>query len=268
MPQPSSTTWTAGDVRVTRVVDEEIVLPLENPLPGWCVPGFAPSTGEFRLAFSALAIDAGGTSIVVDPWLANDAARGRADAADHGDRLLAALGTAGHPPDEVDLVVLTHFDGIGWVTRPSGGAWVPAFPRARYVVPRVELDEWTAHPEGHEGFAVLVDAGLVDTVAPPHALAPGAELIALPGHSAGHAGVRIESGGELAVYSGHLFVYLTQVIDPTLSNDEDPATATATRQRLLAELADRRGLLLTTLIGGPGGGRVERDGEARWRLVP
>jgi glyoxylase-like metal-dependent hydrolase (beta-lactamase superfamily II) len=268
MPPPSPAAWPVGDARVTRVVDEEIVLPLEEPLPDWCVPGFAPSAGEFRLVFSALAIRAAdGTSIVADPWLANDGARGRPDAAEHARRLLGALADAGHPPEEVDLVVLTHFDGIGWVTRPSDREWVPAFPRARYVVPRIELGGWTAQPEGHEGFAVLVDADVVDAADPPQALAPGVELVALPGHGPGHTGVRVESGGDLAVYAGHLFVYLTQVIDPTLPNDEDPATATATRQALLAELADRRGLLLTTLIGGPGGGRVERDG-ASWRLVP
>jgi glyoxylase-like metal-dependent hydrolase (beta-lactamase superfamily II) len=232
------------------------------------VPAFAPSPGEFRLVFSALAVRAAdGASIVIDPWLANDTARGRPDAADRADRLLGALAAAGHPPDEVDVVVLTHFDGIGWVTRPSGERWVPAFPRARTVVPRTELDGWIAHPDDHEGFAVLVDAGMVEAADPPHPLAPAVELVALPGHSPGHAGVRIESGGDLAVYAGHLFVYLTQVIDPALPNDEDPATAAATRRALLAELADRRGLLLTSLIGGPGGGRVARHGEL-WRLEP
>jgi glyoxylase-like metal-dependent hydrolase (beta-lactamase superfamily II) len=268
MLPPPPGTWVIGDVWVTRVVDEEIVLPLDDALPEWCVPGFAPSAGELRLAFSALALDAAGISIVVDPWLANDAARDRADAPEHADRLLGELVAKGHPADEVDLVVLTHFDGIGWVTRPSGDGWVPTFPRARYVVPRIELDEWTAHPEDHEGFAVLVDAGLVDAVDPPYRLAPGVELVALPGHSPGHTGVRVESGGQLGVYSGHLFVYLTQVIDPTLPSDEFPEQARATRRSLLAELAERDGLLMTSLIGGPGGGRVRADGEGRWRLEP
>lgn len=203
---------------------------------------------------------------MVDPWLANDAARGRDDADGHVERLLADLAAAGHPADEVDLVVLTHFDGIGWVTRPSGQGWVPAFPRARYVVPRIELEEWTAHPEGHEGFAVVVDAGLVDPVEPGHRLAPGVELAALPGHSPGHCGVRIDSGGDLAVYAGHLFVFLTQVVDSTQPNDEDPATAAQTRQTLLTELAGRDGLLLTTLLGGPGGGRVRAEGGTSWSL--
>jgi glyoxylase-like metal-dependent hydrolase (beta-lactamase superfamily II) len=265
MPAPSPATWSVGDVRVTRVVDEEIVLPLDDALPDWCVPHFAPSPAEFRLVFSALAIAAGGASIVVDPWLANDAARDRPDAAEHCDRLLADLDAAGHPAADVDLVVLTHFDGIGWVTRPSGQGWQPTFPRARHVVPRIELDEWTAHPDGHEGFAVLVDAGLVDAVDPPNALAPGVELVGLPGHSLGHCGVRIDTGGGLAVYTGHLFVYLTQVVDPTRPNDEFPDVATVTRRSVLAELAERDGLLLTTLIGGPGGGRV-RVGREGWRL--
>jgi hypothetical protein len=33
------------------------------------------------------------------------------------------------------------------------------------------------------------------------------------------------------------------------------------RAAYLAELADRDGTLLTTLVGGPGGGRVQREGD-------
>ena len=48
--------------------------------------------------------------------------------------------------------------------------------------------------------------------------------------------------------------------DPTEAADLDPAVATASRIRVLDELADRDGLLLTGLLGGPGGGMVRRAG--------
>ncbi len=43
------------------------------------------------------------------------------------------------PPSDVDVVVLSHVDGIGWSLRRDGDDWVPTFPRARYVLPAAEL---------------------------------------------------------------------------------------------------------------------------------
>ena len=60
---------------------------------------------------------------------------------------------------------------------------------------------------------------------------------------------------------------LLQVDDPGADAGElDLSTATATRRDLLDELASRDGVLLTTLVGGPGGGVVQRSGSG-YRLV-
>jgi glyoxylase-like metal-dependent hydrolase (beta-lactamase superfamily II) len=79
-----------------------------------------------------------------------------------------------------------------------------------------------------------------------------------PGHNAGHLAVRIESDDSLAIYAGHLFLTPFQL--QALESLDDPetlrATAARTREVVLRELADRDGVLLTTLLGGSGGGTV------------
>ncbi len=74
--------------------------------------------------------------------------------------------------------------------------------------------------------------------------------------------MQVESDDELAVIPGHLILNVFQLADPAEAADLDPTVASVSRRRLLVDLADRHGLLLTTLIGGPGGGRVRRDGQA------
>lgn len=57
-----------------------------------------------------------------------------------------------------------------------------------------------------------------------------------------------------------------QISDPSIGVDDDPAQAAATRRRLLADLAKRGGQLIAPLMGGPGGGLVEPDGDT-WQLT-
>lgn len=257
-------TWIVGDLEVARVVDIDVALPSEAPVPEWCVPWFAPSSREVRIAFSAFVVMGGPAPMVVDPWLANDAPRSEPDAGAVAQRLLAALEEAGAPAAEVSLVVNTHLDGIGWNTRPTReGRWVSSFPAARHVWPAANL---AVHPDDDRLVPLRRD-GVVDEVDLPCALAPGVELTAGPGHEEGHGVVWVRSGGEVACLSGHLFLSPLQVADPGLGLDADPAVAEATRRQLLATLAEEGGLLLSPLLGGPGGGRVRPDGQG-WALIP
>ena len=254
--------WQIGDVQVARIVDVELELPAPVPAPEWAVPAFAVSPAEVRIAFSALALIADGLRIVVDPWLANDGPRRGPDPYEHATRLLGMLGTAGIPPAEVDVVVNTHLDGIGWNTRPGPEGWEPSFPGARVIYPADEVAAIQAGEQitGVEGYHELAAATIVEAVTPPLRLSPSVTLVDAPGHSWGHVAVRIESGGDLAIYAGHLFLSTSQIDDPDRSQDDGDRAeiAVATRRGILDELADRGGVLLTTLLGGPGGGRVVR----------
>jgi glyoxylase-like metal-dependent hydrolase (beta-lactamase superfamily II) len=255
--------WRVGQVDIVRVEDENFALGSDRVVPEWAVPALAPSRTETLIAFSAFVIRDGDHHIVVDPWLANDFPRDQPDAADHVDRLLGQLEALGLGADRIDTVVNTHFDGVGWNTRPTDTeAWTATFPNARYLYPRAELEAWRTgeFPTGDPSFELLAAAGLLDAVDAPHRISPHVELIDAPGHAAGHLAVQVESGDEVAVIPGHLILNVFQLADPAEAADLDPPAACASRRRLLDELADRRGLLLTTLIGGPGGGWVRRDG--------
>ncbi len=261
--------WQVGDVEVVRIEDDDFALPSDQPVPEWAVPHLAPDPSAFYLAFTAYGLAAGDRRIVVDPWLANDTVRGMPDAAERAGRLLGALADAGFPPDTVDTVVNTHFDGVGWNTRPAGDGWRPTFPNARYLVPRAELEAYAQHDPlfGDLDYSVLLDAGVVDPVDPPLTLTDDVTLVPAPGHNHGHVSVRIESGGDLALIPGHLFLTILEVANPA-PRPNDPPEVETSRLAVLAELADRRGLLLSPLFGGSGGGVVERGPDGYEVVAP
>jgi hypothetical protein len=271
--------WQVGAVEIVRIDSVELILPSDRPVPAWAVPHLAPSAEATYLAFSGFGIVDGDRRIVVDPWLADDSPRRGPDAAARVDRLLEELAAAGLPTAEVDIVVDTHIDGVGWNTRPSEGdghadGWEPTFPRARYLYPRAELAAVDRGVEimGGAELAPLFAAGLVDPVdaAPgPVELSPHVSLHAAPGHNFGHMAVHIDGGdgpGELAVIPGHLFLDLFTVDDPSFREGDGPE-APAARGRILDLLARRRGLLLSPFFGGAGGGRVEGDATSGYCLA-
>ena len=186
---------------------------------------------------------------------------------------LAALDVA---PEGVDIVVNTHLhaDHVGWNTRWEGDRWVPTFPRARYVFPRVELEHWAAvqardpgTPIMHGSYAdsvlPVIEAGLVEAADPPCAIAPGLSLLPAPGHSPGQAVVRLDtSAGPFVVLADAVHVTL-QLVRPELVSNfcADPAQAVATRRALLDRLADDGTLVMAFHFPPPSFGRVERRGE-------
>jgi glyoxylase-like metal-dependent hydrolase (beta-lactamase superfamily II) len=67
---------------------------------------------------------------------------------------LERLRALGVTAEQIDTVICTHLhvDHVGWNTRLIDGAWVPTFPNARYVFPRIEV-EWRDPERGAAGHA-------------------------------------------------------------------------------------------------------------------
>ncbi|GGS89652.1 MBL fold metallo-hydrolase [Streptomyces griseoviridis] len=286
-------TWTVGDLTVHRV-DETPLPPGTGAwlLPGataglvrgqdWLRPDFADDAGVLRLASHSFAVRTpDGARVLVDTGIGNG--KTRADPAWHDLRTdyLDRLAAAGFAPDTVDLVVLTHLhtDHVGWNTRWADGAWVPTFPRARYVTSRAERAFWAGYAmDGprrqmfEDSVRPVEEAGLLDLVDVPAGgtgLVPGVRLLPTPGHTPGHVAVQLTSGGATALITGDCVHHPVQLPHPALGAcvDIDPPRSEATRRALLASLAGTDTLLLGTHFPPPTAGRVVEEGEG-YRLVP
>ncbi len=107
------------------------------------------------------------------------------------DRLPDSLRHAGHEPEDVDHVVLTHlhFDHCGWNTRRIDGKLEPTFPRARYWLNRGEV-EHARNPTARDhasyfpdNWEPLFEAGVVELFDGEAAPAPGIRVVRTPGHN-------------------------------------------------------------------------------------
>ena len=155
-------------------------------------------------------IESQGSVIAVDPCGAADPfLRTGPEAITHQQAVLSAMGDAGFPPESVDVVALTHLDGIGMTAVvDERGDWSPAFPQARVVLTAAELDFLATRDDvgGLEVLRSLIDQGAVDGVDPDHRFTDEVRFRHTAGHSPGHAVVEVESNGERAVLVGHLAV--------------------------------------------------------------
>ena len=158
-------------------------------------------------------------------------------------RLPRALVEAGVGPAEVELVVLTHLheDHVGWSVSPDG---VPAFPNARYVLQRTEVE--ALERAGDELVLPSVveplrRAGQLSTVDGSETLAVHDEgrlsVEPTPGHTPGHQSVLVSGGGRRLVITGDVLVHAVQLVAPDVgyTSEADQDTARRTRRELLDE---------------------------------
>jgi glyoxylase-like metal-dependent hydrolase (beta-lactamase superfamily II) len=281
------TRWKIGDVTVAKVTelegtgDTEVMLPAATPqavreVP-WLRPEFATNDGLLKTSLHALGLVTPTRRIIVDTGLGNDK-QGRPVPAWNGlDRpFLRDLAEAGLSPESIDTVLCTHLhiDHAGWDTTLVRGTWVPTFPRARHLFVRTEFTNYRADSPGRapeffeDSVRPVVDAGLVDLVESDEMIAPEIRLVPTPGHTKGHVSVLVESRGERALITGDFIHHPIQMARPdwVCGGDDDPATAVATRHRMLSELSRSRTLVIGTHFAAPSAGYVVPDGQA-FRLV-
>lgn len=277
----SATHWTFGSVRVTRIPYFDIGLPADSlGLDAGEVQGLGDAaspwvdeTGQPVVGQAFWVIESEGEQIVMDPCGASDAfLRTGPEAIGHQDAAFGAFTAAGFDRHAVDLVVLSHLDGIGMVALlDEDGNWSPAFPNARVLVSESEHASIVADPglAGQEAFMALDAQGVVATITPPHQLTAEITLVPTGGHTLGHLVAQIGSGDVAAVLIGHLAVSPLDLLTPETSPlhlDRDAAGAQITTCLQRAHSQDA--VLFGPLWPAPGAVRVQQTDPVQIVGVP
>jgi glyoxylase-like metal-dependent hydrolase (beta-lactamase superfamily II) len=177
------------------------------PKPMWEKKVPADSRNRITLAMNCLLIRAGGKNILVETGAGDKMnAKFRDIYALDGPHLTESLLHYGVHTDEVDIVINTHlhFDHCGGNTRVEKDKIVPAFPNARYVVHRGEYEHAKNPTERDrasylpENYVPLEAAGKLSLLQDDRAIAPGVELIRVPGHTANMMCVKLHGGDKTA----------------------------------------------------------------------
>jgi glyoxylase-like metal-dependent hydrolase (beta-lactamase superfamily II) len=276
--------WRIGEVTVSKIVELEVtggsrfILPqatYDEILPiAWLRPHFADDRGRLKMSIHALVVETPARRVIVDTCLGNDKQGRRIPTwNDLQGPFLADLAAAGFARESIDTVLCTHLhvDHVGWNTMLVDGRWVPTFPRARYLMGRVEFARWQGQRERDDMAPVFADsvapihaAGLADLVETDHVICDELSLVPTIGHTPGHVSLRIRSQGEEALITGDFMHHPCQIARPHWSStaDSDPDEARRTRERMLAELSGRPVLVIGTHFAGATAGRIVRDGDA------
>ena len=265
---PGAITFQLGALKLTALRDAGFVLPNDGGefgssvgprVVGQLLTAAGASDYQIALSVDALLIRMPGHIVLLDTGVGPS---------DHG-ALQASLRMAGVAPGEVTDVLITHAhdDHVGGLMGADGKS---AFPRAAI---RLSAREWAwmrAQPDERRLAAAI--APQVRTFAPGRPILPGITPIALYGHTPGHVGYQIASGGEKIEDIGdtaHSSIISLERPGWTGWIDEDPKAAAATRAKELKRLAASGERIFAPHFPYPGVGWIVARGRGyAWKPDP
>jgi glyoxylase-like metal-dependent hydrolase (beta-lactamase superfamily II) len=226
------------------------------PKPLWERRTPADERNRIPLALRCLLIEHDDGLVLIDTGIGNkEDAKFRGiygvenEGKDGRTKLEDALRELGHGPDDIRWVINTHlhFDHAGGDTwRDPSGKIGLAFPKARYVVQRRELD-FAQHTNERTAGSYLtpnfdgVPFTLLDGEAEP---LPGVRCLPTPGHVPFHTSILIDSGGERACFLADLVPTSAHLPLPWIMGyDLEPLVTLESRRRLY-QRAEGEGWLL------------------------
>ncbi|MGB7834506.1 MAG: MBL fold metallo-hydrolase [Xanthobacteraceae bacterium] len=268
-PPPSSRK--VGDIQVTTVSDGILNATLNNfvgvtPAEAERMSGL-PADGPVPLAVNAFLLTFNGKRALIDAGSSSTMGPTLGKLPDN----LRAIGVA---PEAIDFVLLTHIhpDHSNGLVDEAGGA---NFPNADVIVNREDLRFWVERePQASDNeFRQRNMAAARRAFAPyrerVRAVSGGEVLPGItghpqPGHTPGHTGWLIASGGDALLVWGDI-VHVTGVQfarpDAALTFDLDPEAARRSRTRVFDWVASDRIRVAGAHLDLPGFGHVARSGS-------
>ncbi|MGH9689152.1 MAG: MBL fold metallo-hydrolase [Candidatus Acidiferrales bacterium] len=247
------------------------------PRPLWEKKSAPDARNRITLAMNCLLIRASGKRILVETGAgAKMEPKLRDIYGLDGPNLAAGLQRYGLRPEDIDVVINTHlhFDHCGGNTRVESGEIIPAFPNARYFVQREEFvhamnpnerDQASYFPEN---FEPLEGAGVLSLVEGEAKIAPGVEVVVVPGHNANMQCVKLSGGGKTAFFFADLVPTTAHLPLPWIMGyDLYPVTTLENKKRWIPQVVQEGWLALFAHDPRvPAAYLRERDGK--WEAEP
>ena len=252
----------------------------------WLAPNhYIPLMDRFVVTIQVWVVKIGGNVILIDSGVGNFKNRAAPRMNQLNSLLIPWLEATGASAAAVTHVVHTHLhtDHVGGNTVLQDGRWVPAFPNARYLMPKSEFAHWNAEYDAGDkmvqagSFAdsvlPVLEAGLVDFIdLNSKDIAGCLQPEDAAGHAPGMLSFRLRSDGAEGMFSTDTMHSPIQITYPhwndryVLRADD----ALKSRARMLAHAAERNALIMPMHFGAPYCGYVRQQGEgyrfeaARW----
>lgn len=210
---------------------------------------------RIRLAANSLLLRAGSKKILIETGNGTKWEPKLRDiyAIDQGDPLRDALAREGVQPQDLDLVINTHlhFDHAGGNTRMVDGRAVSAFPKAKYIVQKAEL-EHAQHPTERdrasyfpENFLPVTQAGQWQLLDGDTEIIPGVSVAKIPGHNQDIQCVKISGGGKTICFIADLFPTRHHLSLPwIMAYDLYPLQTLETKRKWLADIVRKQWIVV------------------------
>jgi glyoxylase-like metal-dependent hydrolase (beta-lactamase superfamily II) len=277
--KPTVYRYKLGGYEITNILDGAIQLDGPHPIFGadqtpeavakLAAENFLPAT-RMAISFAPVVINTGAELILFDTG--NGAGR-RPNAGS----LRMMLGSAGYTPEQIDVVVLTHFhpDHIGGLMEDGK----PAFPNARYVTGAQEYNFWSPADKATgktERVGKMVQANVVPFaekmtfLEDNQSVVSGITAVDADGHTPGHLAFHVESEGKrlrITADTANHYIMSLQRPDWEVSFDMNKKKAAASRKEIFGMIAADKIPFTGYHMPFPNVGYVEPMGTG-FRYVP